>query len=203
MERSGDLLTRCRAGPLWLDVRSPVRHEGRHDLALRLGLVQKLVMVRIALRYTCCVFVFCAFFAEVRVSDIYILYGRMQVTPRTDEHAIAHKSAHLATRVDREPFTQDELQPVPACTFTTGVLIVLVLGLVLGLIVAVVVVIVHAPLKDRLGTEIMHDKVGRLQERVHLCGRRASQRRGGRGQKPCRILRTYIPSQYHSITPPQ
>ena len=124
----------------------------------------------------------------------------MQVTPRTDEHAIAHKCAHLATRVDREPFTQDELQPVSACTFTTGVLIVLVLGL--GLIVAVVV-IVHAPLKDRLGTEIMHDKVGRLQERVHLCGRRASQRRGGRGQKPCRILRTYIPSQYHSITPPQ
>jgi hypothetical protein len=100
----------------------------------------------------------------------------MQVTPRTDEHAIAHKSAHLATRVDREPFTQDKLQPVSACTFTTGVLIVLVL--VLGLIVAVVV-IVHAPLKDRLGTEIMHDKVGRLQERVHLCGRRASQRRGG------------------------
>ena len=46
-------LTRCRAGPLWLDVRCPARDEGRHDLALRLALVQELVIVRIALRYAC------------------------------------------------------------------------------------------------------------------------------------------------------
>lgn len=40
-------------GPFWLDVRGPVRHEGRHDLALCPWLVPKLVIVRIALRYTC------------------------------------------------------------------------------------------------------------------------------------------------------
>jgi len=44
-------LTRWRAGPLWLDVRRPVRDEGRDDLALRRGLVQKPVVVPIALRY--------------------------------------------------------------------------------------------------------------------------------------------------------
>ena len=43
-------LTRWRAGPLWLDVRRPIRDEGRDDLALRRGLVQKLVVIRVALR---------------------------------------------------------------------------------------------------------------------------------------------------------
>ena len=45
-------LTRRRTGPFRLDVCRPVRHEGGYDLALRSGLVQKLVIVRIALRYT-------------------------------------------------------------------------------------------------------------------------------------------------------
>jgi hypothetical protein len=45
----------------------------------------------------------------------------------TDELALAHKSAHLATRVNRKPFTQDELQLV---------------------VLAVVMVVVRKSLKD-------------------------------------------------------
>ena len=44
------LHTGCRTGPLWLDVSSPIRGERRHNLALRLWLVQELVVVRVALR---------------------------------------------------------------------------------------------------------------------------------------------------------
>ena len=50
MRVKGNRLTRRRAGPLWLDVRRPVRNEGRNDLALRRGLVQKLIVIHIALR---------------------------------------------------------------------------------------------------------------------------------------------------------
>jgi hypothetical protein len=183
-------LTRCGAGPLWLDVRGPACHDGRHDLALRPWLVQKLVIVRIALRYPCpfrrererkCV-------RQAIYMCVCVFYRRTEErTQRTDEHAVAHKGAHLATRVDREPLAQDELQLVRSCgsarTSTTTC----------ALVVAVpvpVIIVVHAPLKDRLGTKIVHDKVGRLQEHIHLCGGRASQRRGRRGQEPCRILQS-------------
>jgi hypothetical protein len=148
-------LTRCGTGPFGLDVCCPVCHEGRHDLALRPGLVQKLVIVRVTtLRYTC----------PFRREKRYILYdyrveedGRNE---RTDEHALTHKSAHLTTRVDRKPFTQNELQLVQ------HLVLVLVLVLVVIIVVAVVAVadvhVLRAPLKDRFGTQIMGDKVGRL-----------------------------------------
>ena len=53
MEEEGSialLRTGCRSSPLWLDLLGPIRGEGRHDLALRLWLVQKLVVIHIALR---------------------------------------------------------------------------------------------------------------------------------------------------------
>lgn len=44
------LRTGCRASPLWLDVLGPMRDERRHDLSLRLWFIQKLVVIRVALR---------------------------------------------------------------------------------------------------------------------------------------------------------
>jgi hypothetical protein len=76
---------------------------------------------------------------------------RKKQNERTDEHALTHKSAHLTTRVDHKPFTQNELQLVQH----------LVLVVVIIIIVADVLVLC-TPLKDRFGTQIMNDKVGRL-----------------------------------------
>jgi hypothetical protein len=79
---------------------------------------------------------------------------------RTDEHALTHKSAHLTTRVDREPFTQNELQLVLG---QHSVLVVVIITVAVAVVaVADVRVHVRAPLKDRFGTQIMDDKVGRL-----------------------------------------
>lgn len=79
---------------------------------------------------------------------------------RTDEHALTHKSAHLTTRVDRKPFTQDELQLVRHSVLVLVLILVVVIFTVAD--VHVHVQVLRAPLKDRFGTQIMNDKVGRL-----------------------------------------
>jgi hypothetical protein len=44
------IYTGCRGGPLWFDVRDPVRDEATHDLFLSFGFVQKFIVVHVALR---------------------------------------------------------------------------------------------------------------------------------------------------------
>ena len=62
-------------------------------------------------------------------------------TPRkkahTDEHTVAHKCAHFATRIHSEPLAQHELELVSLWNAVT----------------------VNAILEDRFGAEIMRDKV--------------------------------------------
>ena len=101
---------------------------------------------------------------------------------RTDEHALTHKSAHLTTRVDRKPFTQDKFQlvrrqqhlvPISISILVLVVVVAIISIIIVAVLAADVHVHVHvrararacavrAPLKDRFGTEIMNDKVGRL-----------------------------------------
>jgi len=77
---------------------------------------------------------------------------RNETNERTDEHALTHKSAHLTTRVDHKPFTQNELQLVQHLDLVVVIII----------IVADVLALCYAPLKDRFGTQIVSGKVGRL-----------------------------------------
>jgi hypothetical protein len=63
------LRTGCRTGPLWLDVRGPMRDEGRHDLALRLRLIQEPVVIRVALRDASMVPETCRTHAHTRVKE--------------------------------------------------------------------------------------------------------------------------------------
>jgi hypothetical protein len=90
---------------------------------------------------------------------------------RTDEHALTHKSAHLTTRVDRKPFTQDKFQLVRRQQHLVPILISILVLVVVVIIISIIIVhvrararacAVRAPLKDRFGIEIMNDKVGRL-----------------------------------------
>ena len=145
------LLTRRRTCPFRLDMCCPVCHEGRYDLALRFGLVQKLVIIRVtALRYTC------PFAERERNRYKYDYHGgngrnETKTNGRTDEHALTYKSAHLTARIDHKPFTQDELQLV-----AVSVLVVVII------IIVTDVLVLCASLKDRFGTQIVNDKVRRL-----------------------------------------
>ena len=64
---------------------------------------------------------------------------RKKKKAHTDEHTIAHKCAHFATRVHSEPLAQDELELVSLWNAVT--------------------VAVNASLEDGVGAEIMRDKV--------------------------------------------
>ena len=116
---------------------------------LRFGFVQILVIIRVAtLRYTC------PFAERERKGYKYDYRGGTEETKpdeRTDEHALTHKSAHLTTRIDHKPFTQDELQLV--AVFVLVVVIIIIITDVL---------VLCASLKDRFGTQIVNDKVRRL-----------------------------------------
>jgi hypothetical protein len=101
--------------------------------------------------------------------------GGKKKTRRTDEHAVAHKSAHLATGIGREPLAQDELQlvrllafpPRIACTtttiFTTTIMPFRIVAIAASVVAVVAVLNVYATFKDRVGTKVVQDKVGRLQ----------------------------------------
>ena len=81
---------------------------------------------------------------------------------------MAHKCAHFATWVYSEPLAQDELEPVSLLRHAVAV---------------------DASVEDGVGTEVMRDKVGRLEQQVHVGWGRALQG-GRRGQEPGRVLRS-------------
>jgi hypothetical protein len=82
---------------------------------------------------------------------------------RTEEDTVAHKSAHFATGINREPLAQDELEPV--WFLFVWFLLPVEGGTTDG-----------TPFKDRVCTEIVRDKVGRFEQEIHVGRRRALQR---------------------------
>ena len=92
---------------------------------------------------------------------------RNKSTYCTDEHTVAHKGSHFTTRVHREPLVHDELELVSLWN----------------------AVVVNAYLEDRVGTEIIRDKVRRLEKKVHV-GRERAPQWGRGGQEPGRVLRS-------------
>ena len=82
---------------------------------------------------------------------------------RTEEDTVAHKSAHFATRINREPLAQDKLQPVRF--LFVRFLLSVEGGATDG-----------TPLKDRARAEIVRDKVRRFKQEIHVGRRRALQR---------------------------
>ena len=82
---------------------------------------------------------------------------------RTEEDTVAHKSAHFAAGINREPFAQDELEPVRF--LFVWFLLSVDGGATDG-----------TPLKDRVWAEIVRDKVGRFEQEIHVGRRRALQR---------------------------
>jgi hypothetical protein len=128
-------------------------------------------MVRIALRYTCSLSQ--GGYENKEFIFIYMKRKRKrnEMNERTDEHALTHKSAHLTTRVDRKPFTQDKFQLVRRQQHLVPISISILVLVVVVIIISIIIVhvrararacAVRAPLKDRFGIEIMNDKVGRL-----------------------------------------